>query len=194
MPRSAISLLVLFLVIRLDVALAQTKHDSRVSSGTGYSNAALGFRYMPPGEMLDKTERTRSDIQAQANSLHTDNTLNIILAMSSGPDDTANGWHSLSIETYPRKAVANLDDASAKAKMSAWVANSTGASVLPRSVILSGQNFSVSLFGAQEGTIRKGAVVWTTVRKGKLLSFAFSANSPEQLKVLAESMKSLQFF
>ena len=144
--------------------------------------------------MLDKTERTRSDIQAQAKSLHTDNTLNIILAMSSGPDDMATGWHSLSIETYPRKAVTDLDDASARAKMSAWVANSTGASALPRSVILSGQNFSVSLFGAQEGTIRKGAVVWTTVRKGKLLSFAFSANSPEQLKALAESMKSLQFF
>jgi hypothetical protein len=37
-------------------------------------------------------------------------------------------------------------------------------------------------------------VVWTTVRKDKLLSFAFVANSPEQLKALAESMKSVQFF
>jgi len=42
--------------------------------------------------------------------------------MSSGPDDKATDWHSLTIETYPRKVVADLDDASAEAKMSAWVA------------------------------------------------------------------------
>jgi hypothetical protein len=185
----AIAILCVFLVSRSAPTHAQSE-----PSGALYSNTALRFSYLPPSGMKDKTASTRAEVQAGAKSPHADNTLTIILAMSSGPDDTAVGWHSLSIETYPRKAVADLDDTSAKAKMSAWVANSTGASALPRSVILSGQNFSVSLFGAQEGTIRKGAVVWTTVRKGKLLSFAFSANSPKQLKMLAESMKSLQFF
>jgi hypothetical protein len=95
---------------------------------------------------------------------------------------------------YPRKAVADLDDAVAEAKMSAWVANSKDATALPRSVILSGQSFSVFLFGVQEGMTKKGAVVWTTIRKDKLLSFAFVANSPERLKRLGESMKSVQFF
>jgi len=61
-------------------------------------------------------------------------------------------------------------------------------------VVISGQNFTVSVFGLQEGAVRKGAVVFTTIRKGKLLSFAFVANSSEQLKKLTESMKSVQFF
>jgi hypothetical protein len=64
----------------------------------------------------------------------------------------------------------------------------------PRSVVLSGQSFAVSVFAEQEGTIKKGAVIWTTIRKGKLLSFAFVANSPEQLKTPAETMKTVQFF
>lgn len=78
--------------------------------------------------------------------------------------------------------------------MNAWVANSKDASALPWSVVISGQSFSVSVFGLQEGTVKKGAVVWTTVRKGRLLSFAFVANSPDRLKALTESMKSVQFF
>jgi hypothetical protein len=149
---------------------------------------------MPPSEMRDKTQRFRAEIQQRAVASHSKDTLDALLAMSSGPDDKATDWHSLTIETYPRKVVADLDDASAEAKMSAWVANSKDASALPRSVVLSGQSFSVSLFGMQEGTTKKGAVVWTTIRKDKLLSFAFVANSPEQLKKLTESMKSVQFF
>ena len=78
--------------------------------------------------------------------------------------------------------------------MSAWVAHSKDVRALPRSVVISGQSFAVSVFGMQEGPIKKGATVWTTVRKGKLLSFAFVANSPEQLETLTETMKSLQFF
>lgn len=161
---------------------------------TIYSNAHLAFRYTPPDGMRDKTDRFKSQIQEQAKALGTTKMFNVLLAMSSGADDKDPSWHSLTIETYPRKAVADLDDASAEAKMSAWVAHSKDASTLPRSVVLSGQSFAVSIFGVEEGTTKKGAVVWTTVRKGKLLSFAFVANSPEQLKRLTESMKSVQFF
>jgi hypothetical protein len=161
---------------------------------TIYSNVHLGFRYKPPSEMRDKTQRFRAEIRERAEAAHSKDTLDALLAMSSGIDDKATDWHSLTIETYPRKAVADLDDASAEAKMSAWVAHSKDATALPRSVILSGQSFAVSIFGLQEGTTKKGAVVWTTVRKDKLLSFAFVANSPEQLKRLTESMKSVQFF
>jgi hypothetical protein len=163
-------------------------------SGRVYTNARLAFRYALPNEMRDKTQRFRAEIQARAESAHSKDTLDALLAMSSGPDDKATDWHSLTIETYPRKAIADADDAGAEAKMSAWVAHSKDASALPRSVVLSGQSFAVSLFGMQEGTTKKGAVVWTTIRKDKLLSFAFVANSSEQLKRLAESMKSVQFF
>ncbi len=42
--------------------------------------------------------------------------------------------------------------------------------------------------------MREGAVVFTTVRKGKLLLFAFAANSPEWPKALTETMKPVQFY
>jgi hypothetical protein len=183
----------LLLAISWNLSMSQsTQHPP--STVSDYSNETLRFRYMPPAEMRDKTERFRAEVQERADASHTKDMLEALLAMSSGPDDAATDWHSLTIETYPRNAVADLDDASAEAKMSASVAHGMDASALPRSVVLSGQSFSISLFGVQEGTTKKGAVVWTTVRKDKLLSFAFVANSPEQLKKLTESMKSLQFF
>ncbi|MFZ0320988.1 MAG: hypothetical protein WAL56_17810 [Candidatus Sulfotelmatobacter sp.] len=120
--------------------------------------------------------------------------LGLLLTMSSGPDNDMPGWHSLAIETYPRQAVADLDDPGAEAKMSGWVAGISGSPGMPRFVLISRQRFAVYAFGEQEGTTKRGAVVWTTIRKGKLLSFAFVANSPEQLKALAETMKTVQFF
>jgi hypothetical protein len=78
--------------------------------------------------------------------------------------------------------------------MNTWVAGISSSLGTPRSVVISGQSFAVSVLGEQMGTIRKGAVVWTTIRKGKLLSFAFVANSPEQLKALTETMKTVQLF
>lgn len=78
--------------------------------------------------------------------------------------------------------------------MNTWVAGIISSLGTPRSVVISGQSFAVSVLGEQMGTIRKGAVVWTTIRKGKLLSFAFVANSPEQLKALTEAMKTVQLF
>jgi hypothetical protein len=175
-------------------APAQVRQDSTSALSSSYSNVSLGFRYTPPGGMHDKTERFRLDIQERAKASGTTNILTALLAMSSGPDDKDPTWRSLTIETYPRDAVPDPDDASAEAKMSAWVAHSEDVRALPRSVVISGQSFAVSVFGMQEGPIKKGATVWTTVRKGKLLSFAFVANSPEQLKTLTETMKSLQFF
>lgn len=166
---------------------------SLLSEGV-YTNARLAFRYTPPNLMRDKTERFRLQIQEQAKDSGTTQRLSALLAMTTGPDSTVPNWSSVTIETCPRKAVADFDDARAEAKMSAWVAHSKDPTALPRSVVLSGQRFAVSIFGMQEGTTKKGAVVWTTVRKDKLLSFAFVANSPEQLKRLAESMKSVRFF
>jgi len=78
--------------------------------------------------------------------------------------------------------------------MSAWVIGFADARPLPKSVVVSGQTFAVSVFEEQKGPIKKGAVVWTTIRRGELLSFAFAANSSEQLKAVAESIRSLRFF
>jgi len=76
----------------------------------------------------------------------------------------------------------------------AWVAHSDDPSALPKQAVILDQNLTVSVFGLQEGAVKKGAVVFTTLWKGKLLSFAFAANSPQQLKALTETMKTVQFF
>jgi hypothetical protein len=182
----------ILLLVLLGAAIAQVKRDPPFL-GNSYSNASLGLRYVPPGGMRDKTERFRLQIQEQANAQGTTQKLRALLAMSTGPDSDAPGWNSVTIETYPRSAVPEPDDAKTEAQMSAWVAHSKDASAMPKSVVISGQSFTVSVFALQNGTVKKGAVVWTTVRKGKLLSFAFAANSPEQLKALAETMKTVQF-
>jgi hypothetical protein len=160
-----------------------------------YQNAEFGFRYRPPHEMRDKTGPSTAMLEDQARDLHINNKLKLLLSMSSGPDHTAVGWHSLMIVSYPRDAYSELEDASAEAKMSYWVGGASGSDpASARNVVISGQTFSVFVFAVQQGAVRKGSVVWTTIRTGKLLSFAFAANSPEQLKALAETMKTVQFF
>ena len=171
-------------------AVGQSKTDSPFP-GSAYTNVRLAFCYTPPKGMRDKTARFGLQIQDQSGMART---LDTLLAMSSGPDSDVSTWRSIAIVAYPRSAVSEPDDAKAEAQMNAWVAHSKDTSALPKSVVISGQSFSVSVFGLQEGTVKKGAVVWTTVRKGKLLSFAFVANSPDQLNALAQTMKTLQFF
>ena len=159
-----------------------------------YTNGSLAFRYSTPNAMHDKTQRFQNQIQERAKAKGNTKTLSPLLAMSTVPDDKDPSWGSVIIETYLRSAVSEPDDVKAAVQMNAWVAHSKDKGALPKSVVISGQRFTVSVFGLQEGAIRKGAVVFTTVRKNNLLSFAFAANSPELLKDLAESMKTLQFY
>lgn len=189
--RRTIGLTVLLLVF---VGATLTAHGGGPDLATAYSNKDLGFVYLPPLDMKDKTDRVKRETKARADALHTANTLNLLLAMSSGQDDQAPSWHSLAIETYPREAFRNLDDLRAEARMSARVARCKEETALPRQVVVSGQSFAISIFGLKEGPVTRRAVVWTTIRKDQLLSFAFVANSPDQLKTLTESMKTLQFF
>jgi hypothetical protein len=160
-----------------------------------YRNAEFGFRYRPPHEMRDKTGPSTAMLEGQARHLQIKSRLKLLLSMSSGPDDGAVGWHSLMIVAYPRDAYSQLEDANAKAQMSYWVGGASGSDpASAQNVVISGQTFSVFVFAVQQGSVRKGSVVWTTIRTGKLLSFAFAANSPDQLKALTETMKTVQFF
>ena len=74
--------------------------------------------------MRDKTERFRLQIQEQAKASGTTHTLSALLAMSTGPDSAGPNWSSVTIETYPRSAVSEPDDAKAEAQMNAWVTHS----------------------------------------------------------------------
>jgi hypothetical protein len=181
------------IAILLTVCSAVGQNSKSLLSEGAYTDAKLAFRYTPPSGMRDKTGRFPA-LRIQNPSTASPQTLSTLLAMSSGPDSSVPDWRSITIVTYPRKAVAEADDTKAAGQMNAWVAHSTDASVLPKSTVVSGQSFTVSAFGLQEGVVKKGAVVFTTVRKGRLLSFAFAANSPERLKALTETMKSVQFY
>ena len=64
-------------------------------------------------------------MQAKAAALNTKKVFDLLLAMESNQEE-APSWDSLTIETYPRNAVPDLDNASAEAKMSAWVAGMDG--------------------------------------------------------------------
>jgi hypothetical protein len=182
-----------FVLLLSGGALVPQIQTALLSPEAEFSSAKLAFRYTPPLEMRDKTARFPA-LQIHNSLAGTPQALSTLLAMSSGPDSSVPDWCSVTIVTYPRSAVPEPDDAKAEAQMSAWVARSKDANASPKSVVISGQSFSVSVFGLQEGTVKKGAVVWTTVRKGELLSFAFAANSPEQLKTLAQTMKTVLFF
>lgn len=159
-----------------------------------YVNNELGFRYKLPTGMYDDTTSGRADIRAQAGLSRTGKAQDLLLSLISGTGDTSPAWHSVTIEAYPRQALSNLDDAGAEAKMSGWVLGLDRPLNSSKQTYISGQAFTVSVFGMQERTIRKGAVVWTTIRRGRLLSFVFAANSPEQLQALTETMKTVRFF
>lgn len=186
---------VVLLALSLPVLWAQADQYKKPAPVQAYQNNELRFRYRPNVEMHDKTGSSTAALEDQARHLHIENRAELLLSMSSDPDDRAAGWHSVTIVAYPRDAYSDLDDARAEAKMSSWVGGGSESDpALGRKVIISGQTFSVSLFVVEVDGVRKASVVWTTIRTGKLLSFAFAGNSPEQLQKLTESMKTVQFF
>src|SRR5271154_438069 len=142
-------LLIHFVLLVLPLSIwAQAERDSS-GSGPVYQNAGLGFCYSLPQEMRDKTERTRADMREEMEVLHASADVELLLSMSSGPNDMATDWRSLTIVAYPREAFAKLDDADAEAKMNTWVGGSSG-SAAQRHAVVSGQNFAVSVFGMQK--------------------------------------------
>jgi hypothetical protein len=182
------------------ILLSQAKQDPS-SSIQSYENAELGFRYRPPNEMRDKTKPSAAMLDDQAKHLHTKNKFKLLLSMSSGPDDSAADWHSVTIVENPRDEYSQLDDASAEEKMSDWVGGASESHpasqsdpAAGRTVVISGQTFLVSLYVVEADGVKKASAVWTTIRREKLLSFAFAANSPGQLKILAETVKTVQFY
>ena len=89
-----------------------------------YFDHSLGFRYQFPNGMQDRTSEGREQIQRNAAARQTNNTLELLLAMSSNQADTSERWRALRIETYPRRAWPNLDDFTAEARMNSVVAGS----------------------------------------------------------------------
>jgi hypothetical protein len=155
-----------------------------------FENLELGFRYVPPGGMRDLTIPERQAIQKKAAERGSTNTLTLLLALRSGPDDTAADWHTVGIETYPRGKFGNLSDHDASQIFSRRVMGIDRETGQPSDVNLGGFDFVVSTFELREGQLTKHARVYTTVRNGKLLALAFSANSSDVLNHIVGSMAS----
>jgi len=173
--------------------LPGTSADSALKDGV-CSDAELGFRYTPPKGLTDETSDAREPVRSRAAALHTSNTFDVLLRLISGPDDTAPEWHSVSIETYSRSKFAGLDDLAAKAKINLWAAGA-GASAVgsPERTSIAGVSFLLSNFEQSDPPLLKHARVYSTIRNGKLLVIAFTANSIDKVQLLADTMQTLEF-
>lgn len=159
-----------------------------------FSDAELGFRYTPPKGLTDETSDARESVRSHAAALHTDNTFDVLQSLTSGPDDAAPEWHSVHIQTYARARFAVLDDIAAEARINMWAAGARASEVgHPKTVSIGGLSFVVSNFEQSEPPLLRHARVYSTMRNGKLLVIAFSANSIDKIKPLADSMQTLEF-
>jgi hypothetical protein len=159
-----------------------------------FSNADLSFRYTPPKDFIDETSDARELVRTRAAALHTNNTFNVLLQMTSGPDDTALDWRSVSIETYPRSKFDGLNNAAAETKINLWAAGSRASAIGdPKPVTIAGASFMVSNFEQSEPPLTKHGRVFSTIRSGQLLVIALTANSDEGLRSLEPSVQTLQF-
>src|SRR6266404_4222800 len=154
-----------------------------------FTESALNFSYTPPLNMRDFTEFDNQSIQQRAKAMGKTNTLTLLLSLRSGSDDTAPEWHSIGIQTYPREKMGIVSDRDACQTLSRSVARGGTETGQPLDVQIGAIHFVVSTFEVREGQLTKHACVYTTVRNGKMLSFAFSANSSEVLNKIADSMK-----
>lgn len=156
-----------------------------------FTDSALNVSYAPPSNMRDYTEVDRQSIQQTAKAMGKTNMLTLLLSLRSGSDDTAPQWHSIGIETYPRERIGGVSDRDACQMLSRSVALGGTETGQPSDVQIGSFHFVASTFELREGQLTKHARVYTTVRNGQLLSFAFSANSIDVLNKMAESMKTI---
>jgi len=182
-------------VVSLVIAFAAQTGTGSGLKGDVYYNAELGFRYTPQQGMTDETADARETVRARAAAAHTTNTFDVLLRLVSGPDDTAPGWHSVGIETYPRSKFANLSDSAAEEKINMWAAGQEVVSAVgkPKRMLVAGSDFLVSEFEHSDPSAQKNARVFSTIRNGKMLVIAFTVNTSESLNAVAESIQTLQF-
>jgi len=150
----------------------------------------LGFRYTPPANLCDSTAYDRETVQEKAAALHTTKVLDVRLSLQSLSEDTAAGWERIGIETYPREKLSELNDRDAILKVSRWVARIAKEEAV-REVKVGDLHFTVLTFQLREGELVRLADVYTTIRRGRVISFSFSANSKSVLTRIEASIDSI---
>ena len=178
-----------FLGLFLSTSFAPVFAQGRPNAPPEFTDSNLGFRYTPPPKMRDLTAIDRQTIRERAAARGTTNTLTLLLSLRSGPDDAAADWHTIGIQTYPREKFGTLSDRDASVKFSHSVAGNAKEVGQPSDITIGDFHFVVSSFELREGQLTKRARIYTTVRKGMMLSLSFSANSSDTLDGIVSSMK-----
>ena len=171
--------------------------QSGTSAGELKSDAVsipdLGFRYLPPTGLKDKTTPEARQLRDHA-STYSAKAAEVILDLSSGADDSSPEWHQVWMFLFPRSLLPNLNDAAAEAKMNAAVAGPNSIPVgQPQPLTINGHGFLLSEFERKEPPLLKHARIYTTICKTQLVSFVFVSSSAEALKAMEESLKTLDF-
>jgi hypothetical protein len=175
------------------VIIGSQAYAQAPTTGVPFAYPELGFRYTPPGTLTDYTAADNRSVQERAAALHTTKVLQVRLSLQSSSEDTYQGWHKIGIETYPRENLTGLSDQATIRKVSRWVAG-VGANEVeePKDARIGDFHFTISSFELREGQRVKHASVYTTVLKGQVVAFAFSANSPEVLSRIEKSISSIE--
>lgn len=181
--------LILAFVLASSANNVPRSRETQIRHGV-YTSADLGFSFTPPSGLRDLTAAVN---QAGGGSpANGRSRFEVLLWMASGPDDTAPDWLSLGIETYRRgRDRDSSDDLTASFITNYAVA---GGMATERKVVrLSGLDFAMTRVERKEPPLTKYAVVYTTVRKEKFLSFWFSGNTREGAEKIAQSINSVRF-
>jgi hypothetical protein len=133
------------------------------------------------------------DMQKRAAAAHRTSSSALLLRLVTGSADTSPDWASLAVSTFNRASWSDVDDFHTETRMNASMARGALPVGDNKSVTFSNVVFVTTQFELHEGSITKHATVYTTIRKGKLLAFAFSGNSSDVVSKNADSMKSLSF-
>ena len=153
----------------------------------------LGFSYVPPAGMYDKTSPASVQNRSHAAS-YAGKAAELLVDMSSGDSDLSPEWHQVWLFALPRSQLSNLTDSGAEAKLNIALAGPRASSVgQPRSVVLAGRSFLISEFEQKEPPLVKRAKIFTTVCKTQLLSFVLVSNSGQPVSAMEESLKTLNF-
>ncbi|MGP0017688.1 MAG: hypothetical protein ACLPHP_03890 [Candidatus Sulfotelmatobacter sp.] len=175
------------------VVIGSQAYAQAPTTGAPFTYPELGFRYTPPGTLNDFTAADDRYVQERAAALHTTKVLKVRLSLQSSSEDTDQNWHKIGIETYPRANLTGLSDQAAIRKVSRWVAGiGTNEVGEPKEARIGDFHFTISAFELREGHRVKHASVYTTVLKGQVVSFAFSANSPEVVSGIEKSINSIE--
>lgn len=157
-----------------------------------FTEPTIGFRYEPPSGFFNLTEYMRRGMEKQAQQQGKKRTLNLLLALQSGPNDTASDWQAVTIESYERAQVAGKTDRDACLQFAKMSAGNRVPIEEAKDTEIGGMHFVVAEFEMHEGTLTKRAIIYVMNRAGQVVSFSFSGNDAAAVRRSAESMKTIK--